>query len=258
VFSPYYAWARRRGAAVAANFCAMNVALYRPGSGRWAMTERGAGRLQRAANGVQIGRSALRATSDGVEVTVDERCTPLPRRLRGRVRLHFEAEQARSFTLAPGHTWRPVAPRCRVEVEFEDPAMRWSGHGYFDMNCGARPLEADFSAWSWSRLLDGRIFYDVQRRDRSTDGLALTIGADGVARDIQAPPMAALPGTFWQMKRAARGPWEVARTLEDAPFYARSLLKGADGMAVHEVLDLNRFASPVVQGMLPFRMPRRK
>jgi carotenoid 1,2-hydratase len=256
VFSPYYAWARRRGTAPAENFCAMNMALYRPGGGRWAMTERGAGRLQRAEDGVGIGPSFLRTTESGFVAEINEICAPLPRRLRGQISVQFEAVQDQQFTLAPGHVWRPIAPRCRVELRFENPSVNWSGHGYFDTNFGARPLEADFSSWSWSRGADGRIFYDWQRRDGVLDALALQVGADGGLKEIAAPAMQDLPGTFWRMKRAARGAWEVARTLEDAPFYARTLLRGADGMAVHEALDLHRFSSPIVQAMLPFRMPR--
>jgi carotenoid 1,2-hydratase len=205
---------------------------------------------------VGIGPSFLRATGDGLVAEINEICAPVPRRLRGRISVHFKALQEEAFTLAPGHVWRPIAPRCRLELRFENPSVSWSGHGYFDTNFGARPLEADFSSWSWSRGMDGRIFYDWRRRDGVTDGLALQIGPDGTAQKIAAPTMQDLPKTFWRMKRAARGAWDVARTLEDAPFYARSLLRGIDGMAVHETLDLHRFSSPVVQAMLPFKMPR--
>ena len=49
-------------------------------------------------------------------------------------------------------------------------------------------------------------------------------------------------------------------SLEDAPFYARARvahrLDGEEAASVHETLDLDRFASPVVKAMLPFRMPR--
>jgi carotenoid 1,2-hydratase len=52
----------------------------------------------------------------------------------------------------------------------------------------------------------------------------------------------------------------VRRTLEDTPFYARSVLQtrllGQDAIAVHESLSLDRFRNPIVQAMLPFRMPR--
>ena len=52
----------------------------------------------------------------------------------------------------------------------------------------------------------------------------------------------------------------VIDTLEDTPFYARSLVQtGIDGRAVkvmHESLSLTRFESAWVQCLLPFRMPR--
>jgi carotenoid 1,2-hydratase len=52
----------------------------------------------------------------------------------------------------------------------------------------------------------------------------------------------------------------VRQTLEDGPFYARSILStrvfGEDVPAMHESLSLDRFRKPWVQAMLPFRMPR--
>jgi carotenoid 1,2-hydratase len=52
------------------------------------------------------------------------------------------------------------------------------------------------------------------------------------------------------------------RTLEDGPFYTRSImatrLLGEDIELMHESLSGDRFASPVVKAMLPFRMPRRR
>ena len=60
----------------------------------------------------------------------------------------------------------------------------------------------------------------------------------------------------------AAAPQRVLRTLEDTPFYARTLIEmqGGHGRlvpAVHETLDVPRLVSPLVQAMLPFRMPRR-
>jgi len=53
----------------------------------------------------------------------------------------------------------------------------------------------------------------------------------------------------------------VLRTLEDTPFYARSMVQaqlcGEEVVAMHETLDARRFASPLVQALLPWRMPRR-
>jgi carotenoid 1,2-hydratase len=61
--------------------------------------------------------------------------------------------------------------------------------------------------------------------------------------------------------RSDDGGASVVRTFEDTPFYARSLLASTlDGepvRPVHESLSLTRFGHPLVQFMLPFRMPRR-
>jgi carotenoid 1,2-hydratase len=52
----------------------------------------------------------------------------------------------------------------------------------------------------------------------------------------------------------------VIQTLEDTPFYARSMLStrlfGEAVTAVHESLDLDRFRTAWVRALLPFRMPR--
>jgi carotenoid 1,2-hydratase len=52
----------------------------------------------------------------------------------------------------------------------------------------------------------------------------------------------------------------VRRTLEDTPFYTRSLVHGRYGgepaQIVHESLSLDRLRLPIVRAMLPFRMPR--
>ena len=53
----------------------------------------------------------------------------------------------------------------------------------------------------------------------------------------------------------------VVQRLEDAPFYARSVIAsrgyaGQEVTAVHESLSLDRFVAPWVQAMLPFKAPR--
>jgi carotenoid 1,2-hydratase len=54
----------------------------------------------------------------------------------------------------------------------------------------------------------------------------------------------------------------VEQTLEDTPFYVRSLLSsgllGEQVTSVHETLDLPRLVSLPVRLMLPWRMPRRR
>jgi len=269
VFSPYYAWARRRGRRDPLNHCAFNVALYAARGGRWAMTERGAAQVQRHTSGLSIGTSSMRMTGDALEIAVDEVCAPLPRRLRGTIRVLPTALCAQSFSLDEGglHRWTPYAPCARVEVKFTDPALEWSGVGYLDSNAGDEPLEDAFDSWTWSRAsLPNRtvVLYDVKTRRPSDHTLALEFAPDGSAHPIEIPPTFALPPTGWRLKRETRAdPGQIAhvvQTLEDAPFYSRSLLDtallGARAPAIHESLSLKRFSSPWVQWMLPFRMPR--
>ncbi|MFG5407502.1 hypothetical protein ABXN37_04465 [Piscinibacter sakaiensis] len=178
VFSPYYAWARRRGPTDPLAHCAVNVALYGPG-GRWAMTERGARSVERDARQLRIGRSRLQWCDEGLAIDIDEVAAPWPRPLRGRILLRPGAawgHTAHALDAAGRHRWSPLAPWARAEVQLSHPAWDWQGPAYLDANAGDRPLEADFEAWSWSRLAraDGgcRLAYDVLRRDGSRHGLA--------------------------------------------------------------------------------------
>jgi carotenoid 1,2-hydratase len=108
------------------------------------------------------------------------------------------------------------------------------------------------------------VFYDVEPRNTPPRSLALRISRNGSVETITAPPLVALPGTGWGIARRARADSapeaSVIRTLEDAPFYARSLLEtrvhGSRGRVIHESLNLRRFSSRWVQCLLPFRMPR--
>jgi len=258
VFSPYYAWANRKSYAPAEHFCAMNVVLYEKRGGYWAMTERGAGSLQRGADVLRIGPSGLHWDGKMLTAEIDERCAPIPRRLRGRIKLVPEVMQDEVFELdaAGRHRWQPVAPRARVEVEFDSPKVAWRGQAYFDRNEGDRPLAEDFSEWHWSRS-EQQILYDVRRVDGSVLGLALEIGEGGLTK-FQMPPEQMLKPGFWGVKRVTRGdgPARVIKTLEDAPFYARSVVEVDGVKAVHESLSLARFRRPWVRMLLPFRMPR--
>lgn len=267
VFSPYYAWARRSGPADPHNHCALNVALYGRKRG-WAMTERGRGALHRTAGILSIGPSALQWGGMGLTITIAERGMPVPRSLRGTVRLYPTVTTPHSFALDPGqrHRWSPLAPIARVEVDMQSPALRWSGAGYFDMNAGDAPLERDFVRWDWScaRTRDGAaVLYDVTPRHGGDTCLGVSFDASGGTTEFEPPQRVRLPSTGWQVPRTTRADNEQARvvaTYEDSPFYARSAvasrLLGEDVVSMHESLALNRFQTPVVQMLLPFRMPR--
>jgi carotenoid 1,2-hydratase len=269
VFSPYYAGARRRAAADPLNHCALNVALYGRRARRWAMTERGAAQVRREPARLVIGPSHVHWDGEALEIHIHERCAPLPRRLRGKIRLHPGAWPAQSFALddAGLHRWTPYAPCARVELAFTEPDLRWSGAAYFDSNRGEEPLENTFTDWTWSRASAADntvVLYDVGARSGSRSSLALQFTARGEVRPMAPPPLMRLPPTGWGVQRQTRADAgsraQVLRTLVDAPFYSRSLLEtrvgGVSRPAIHESLSLDRFRSRWVQCLLPFRMPR--
>ncbi len=290
VFSPYYVAARRREETRPENYCALNVALYSTSANRadrrrtptgWSMTERGETALARTANTLAIGPSRLDWNGRTLTATVDEVTCPWPSRLRGTVRLRPLALANRIVQLdaSGSHRWRPIAPGAHVDVDFDRPGLRWSGHAYLDSNAGDEPLEVAFDGWHWSRARiasnaqchesDGEtvVLYETMRRDGTQGAFAIRFDAAGGDHDVVLPPHVDLPATGWRIARSTRGDpshsaaARVLRTLEDTPFYARSLLalqwEGQTVTAMHESLSLERFRAPWVRALLPFRMPRR-
>jgi carotenoid 1,2-hydratase len=266
VFSPYY---KITGRGDPENHCAINVALNGPRSNAWAMTERGRGKVSRSADHFAVGPSSVLWDGDCLTIDVDEISAPLPYRVKGRVRVYPELIGTTAFQLDPAgrHRWHPVAPRARVEVEMAHPGVSWSGDGYVDSNFGEEPLEAGFADWHWSRAhlnRDVAVLYEGVRRDGTPFDLALRFDHEGRWHDMPQPPSAKLPRTGWLVERLTRADKgfapKVAATWIDAPFYARSAIDtrlwGEDTRAIHESLSLNRFRSPIVQSMLPYRMPR--
>lgn len=247
---------------------ALNVALYGRGARRWTMTERGDAQLQQSARELVIGPSAVRWTGQALEIDIDEVGAVFGEAVRGRVCIFPDSLAQQGFPLDPHgrHRWQPVAPRATIEARFERPGLRWSGDAYVDSNFGSEPMETRFRDWQWSRAHvpgGSAIFYEGVRLDGSRFDLALHIDRQGRAEPLAQPPLIGLRRSAWQMPRATRsdGPARILKTWEDAPFYARTALQtrlfGADVLGVHESLSLTRFIHPVVQWMLPYRMPRR-
>jgi carotenoid 1,2-hydratase len=54
----------------------------------------------------------------------------------------------------------------------------------------------------------------------------------------------------------------IEQQLEDTPFYQRAVLHsellGETVQSFHETLNVPRLVAPIVQAMLPWRMPRRR
>jgi len=231
------------------------------------MTERPNKAVSTSAEALNLGPSTVRFEDGALIYDIAERAAPIPFPVRGMVIIRPETEQSETFTLDANdrHVWRPIWPSARAEIRFEAPDAHWSGEAYVDSNAGLEPLEAGFTSWNWSRATtqDGAaILYDSLRRDGSRHLLALDIGSDGTARRFVAPAPAPLPKTGWRVRRGTRsdGAARVVQTLEDTPFYSRSLIEtdllGAPRLSMHESLDLTRFSSNWVKMLLPFRMPR--
>ena len=271
VFSPYYFRGRRRGLDNPRDYCSLNVCLYGTHR-RWTMTERRSKAVTQEAAALTIGPSALHWSADGtLTIDIDEIGTPLPQRVRGRIRVTPLFVNERAFTLDSNgrHQWRPIAPSARVEVELSRPDLSWSGHAYFDRNWGTEPLEDAFAYWDWSRASMGEesaILYHVDRRSDGPLSLALRFAADGTLSEFESPPNHRLPRTpIWQVARSSQAdaghPPRIVKTLEDTPFYSRSVIAShlldRPVTAVHESLSLDRFRSRWVQHLLPYRMPRR-
>jgi carotenoid 1,2-hydratase len=302
VFSPYYAWARNRAAPHGASpydHCAINVALYdglsnspsrtgRRHGHRWAMTERTWRHVAASEDTFRVGPSSLHWDGERLTIDIDEISLPFPATLRGRVVVKPIGIWQDSYRLdeAGDHFWRPIAPIASVTVEMDAPRIAWRGTAYVDSNVGTAPLESAFVRWDWSRgkqippdteVKDDAgspestfVVYDVHRTDGTNLTLAKTfrVSPTGMATtgDFVSPRHQKLPTTAWGIHRATAcdaGTFAtVVKTVEDTPFYARSVVRSvinqAPMVAVHESLSLSRFRSRWVQCLLPFKMPRRR
>jgi carotenoid 1,2-hydratase len=272
VFSPYYAWSRMRGMHDADNFCAINVAIYSKAEKYWTMTERSRDSVSREAHHFSVGPSNIEWEHDCLTINIDEVNVPFPSRVRGRVRVFPRGLNSFVTKLDDHgkHRWGPIAPCARVEVDLDRPNTHWRGEAYFDSNEGDEPIDTPFSEWDWSRasLKDGStaVIYDVRQKTGEDRVLGLRFKPSGAVDAFTPPARQTLPRTFWRMNRTMRTdaaePARVQETLEDAPFYVRSVLSsgllGERVISMHETLSVPRLTSPIVRMMLPFRMPRRR
>ena len=267
VFSPWYAWSGRNDPA---NNCCINVATYGTG-GRFTMTDRGRTALRQAPDSLTVGPSSMRWTGNQLVIDIDEISSPpLISRVRGQITVTPTALTDVELPLSAdgAHIWRPFAPTSRIKVNLEAKGWQFDGHGYFDANFGTRPLENDFSYWTWGRFptsVGSTCFYDATRRDGTTLNAAIAFGSDGVAQHIKAPTPVPFKRSLWALRRetpADKG--TIARQIKpmlDAPFYNRSVVEttvnGETVQGVFEAVDLNRYASPLLKPMLACRVPRR-
>lgn len=277
-FSPTYFRARQHGPASPFDYSSMHVALYerrgaKSKAAAWALESQPIDpRTARSETRLTIGRSAIHWEGDRLVVDLDEQTTPAPkynplrRPVRGRVVVHPEAmpELALPIDETGQHRWWPVAPLARIEVDLEQPRVRFRGHGYHDANAGDLPLDQSFDTWSWMRARVGdaaRLTYDVRCRSGASRAHALEVSADGwkpLERTWRAP----LERGAWGLERHARVDRDHgARTVqsyEDGPFYTRSLVETRVGgdpvLAMHETLAAHRLRRRWVRFCASYRM----
>ena len=279
VFSPYYARARKRGKSAASEHCSVNVALY-GAPWRWCMTERTAASMRASGHAheqqMSLGKSQIQFEKNCLRVSIDEITVPLPTRIRGELSISLPTYELDRFPLDTvssidaAHFWQPIAPQAPISVSFDSPNLDWKGKAYVDSNYGSAPLESSFKRWVWSRSHapdnSTSILYDVVDKQGNSSRKTLKFGADGLQSEHLAEQVQNLsPTRYWRVPRQARTPPATrildVQTLEDTPFYSRSRFKEMTGdeihTTVHESLYLDRFDTPWVRCLLPFRMPRR-
>ena len=268
VFSPRRARALARGEGGSPlDFSAMNLALEGRDGSAWVMTEHAAAAVLRSEDGLAVGRSDLRWNEGTLVARIDERTAPWGRRTRGVIRFTPTIRTSAEVDLSGDgrHRWFPHAPFGRIEVDFAEPAFRFVGHGYFDANEGTEPLEDRFHAWSWSRFGSeggAALAYDVELRDGTRRSCGLRVAEDGTTSALETGAELALGRSRFGLGRRV---WtetgalaELVRTVEDGPFYVRSLVRselgGRPAVGMHEAVSLARFRAPWVRFLVPFRM----
>ena len=234
------------------------------------MTERGRTHVQRSRDTFAAGPSRVHWDGTSLLIDIDEITAPLPRRVRGRVTVKPQGLSRFVTALDAGarHRWGPIGPCSRVQVDMDQPSARWEGHAYLDSNEGDEPVDRAFNTWDWSRTVmangDTTVVYDVRPRFGPNRVIAQRFCTDGHAAPFEAPPRQPVPRSKWFIPRAMHSDAGVApvlqSTLEDTPFYVRSILRsslaGEMVTSLHETLDAQRVASLPVRLMLPWRMPR--
>jgi carotenoid 1,2-hydratase len=166
------------------------------------------------------------------------------------------------------HRWTPLRLNARATVRFDNPhRTEWSGPAYVDTNDGDEPLERGFRSWDWSRTSGSdltHVVYDVTRADGSMSSVRRTFRQDGTHVPLSGVEAFEVGKTRWGVRRRVPSdvgtPPRVSRSLEDTPFYARTLstarVAGQPVHLVHETVDLQRFDRRWVQFLIPFRMRR--
>lgn len=254
----------------------VNLALYRRGRRiAWVFSEypREELRIGREGLDLAIAGSRVVRTRDGYDLEVHD--DDLPRGRPMDLRARFTPTSAAVHLPTPSldargrHFWGSPAPACRVDVACDALGLRWSGHGYHDVNRGTEPLHEGFRRWSWGRAMvnghlglyydaidrDGRRLHHAHGRDGWMDG------ATTVVDTSLTPWLVRTPQRYRAATQSDALLVERTGTWESSPFYLRHPARfgtpAGTGIGICEHVDLERFASPFVRQMLRYRIYRR-
>ncbi len=204
----------------------------------------------------------------GLTIVIDEVGMPLPFRVKGSVRLTPKMRTRDIYELDDlgRHFWSPIAPQADVEVTLDHPQLCGADMDTSTPTGARSPWKMTFVRWDWSRLSTAEVWsFSTMSPERTARIMCSRSRLTGAELHCPSPlQRRILPSTgIWRIGRAMRLDPSLRTpailTLEDTPFYARSLVRTFRGdEGVHESLDLTRFTRPIVQAMLPFRMPRRR
>ena len=273
-FSPFYLRALAKGEALADDFCAVNVVLYRGRRKLWTFTEFVREATHHGSDQLAIGENTFSLDGDGVTLRFSTRSPLIGAKLRGTVKLEPSAlfDVTHGLDGAKKHAWFPMAPISRATVTLEEPKLSFSGEAYFDGNRGCEPLGAGFDRWHWMRgpaadKKGSSIIYDAKDRGGNWTRFSRVFRPDGQSEVIALDNDQRLPRSRWLLERTTRvasdeRAW-LDRTLESAPFYARSVVSIRDGkdrerLAMHEVMDVSRFRRRLIQAAFYLRMLKQK
>ena len=270
VFSPYY---RKSGRNIPLDHSCLNVALYGKRGARWVMTERGQSDTVQHRDALQIGPSSMRWDNDRLIIEIEERDIrlgiPWRRRVAGQIVLTPEVLNDHSFKLdADGqHHWHTIAPRARIDVRMERARRDVVRQRLSRRQSRQRTDRGRFRDWHWSRAHAGEdvaVIYEGNRRDGSHFGSALRFDKTGhparggtaagraPARDIvgheASDPGGPRPCIGYQDLGGFR------RSMPDSTLDMR--IFGKKVTAMQESISLDRLVNPVIQFMLPYKMPR--
>jgi carotenoid 1,2-hydratase len=250
--------------------CHVNVALYGRRAGRWVLTEHAIAPTARGADGLAIGRSTMRWDRDRLLVELDEVSPWTARPLRGRLVFIPQTGPKQPLWLdsARRHAWWPIAPRGSLDVQLDEPALRFRATGYHDANAGDEPLHRAVDAWTWSRfhLHDGStvVTYVVQPPGGEPSAARAFHFVPDSAHALAALIARPLSASRWGLAREAWAGAEprarLLRSLEDGPFYARHLVQAQTDAGLvcglSETLSARRLASRAARFLVGFRERR--